>query len=314
MFKDWRRFFALWGWALLAALGIALAFLGIGLGVERGFGDPWSSTTLSFGQAILVAGVIAAVMRAFQSAGFFRDQLREIIYQDAFDDSLIDLKKAWRQLTRGLFNQRFAALTEQNMQTLDFESLVGTADYFYSKHWRKIEFRWSDKAAGLVEVTETVSLDLHTAQIGRDVEFKNVYSPDAATSERKPPTYQFEGEGFSRTLGKDDVVLLSDGREQVSTTLPPGAKLSLIRSTTKVQHLAGDPFLNFRSNCLWNCPEVHIRSNEPDLSFYFRPMGMTGSFKSKDGKRIDGLLKELNAQYEALCLPGQGYMIVIVRQ
>src|SRR5579862_3375225 len=102
-----------------------------GLGLGLGFRTPAGATALSFAQAILAAGMVTGVMRAAQTAGFFRDQLRDVIYDDDLQGSIIDAKTAWRNLTQGLFRQRFGGLASDNLQSLSFDTLIGSADYYY---------------------------------------------------------------------------------------------------------------------------------------------------------------------------------------
>jgi hypothetical protein len=316
MWRRARRLFAAWGWALLAVLGLVLAGIGLGLGWSRsgGFQDPWAATALSFAQAILAAGMVTGVMRAAQAAGFFRDQLREVIYDDPLEDSLIDAKKAWRSLTRGLFRQRFAHLPRGRLDRLSVDSLIGSAEFFYESHWRQIDIDWADREKGLLQIAQSVSATLRTADLDRRVPFTNRYQPEAPENPKRSFKYEFTGDkGLRKTVTEADVPVAADGTQEMIVDLDPNDRVVVKLTATTVQRLNSDPFLSFESTCLWADPEIVVSTPKRSaLRFYFREMGVSEPFLAKDGSNIDGPLSALNAQCKALCLPGQGYMIVVV--
>ncbi|MFM9853597.1 MAG: hypothetical protein ACKVOJ_12455 [Sphingomonadaceae bacterium] len=308
-----RGVFATWGWVLLAVMGLMLAGLGLGIALYRGIANPWAALSFSFAQAVLSAGVVTGVIRAAQQAGFFKDQLREVIYSDSLHGSLIDANRAWQSLTRGLFRQRFASLSDQNLDSLSVEALIGSAEYYYESHWRQIDIEWEDEGVGTLKIIETVSAVVRTADLGRDVSFANVYEPEAEDSLRRSIDYSLsDGKAFSRHFTETDVKQRADSKEELVVRLPPASAIKLTRKTVKFQKLKSDPFLNFRSTSLLVNPEIVVTTpKNSQLRFYFRPMGLLSPFVARDGTDIDGELTALNAQCTTLCLPNQGYMIVI---
>jgi hypothetical protein len=309
-----REIFAKWGWALLAVAGVLLAGLGLGLRLSRGPADPWAATALSFAQAILAAGMVTGVLRAAQLAGFFRDQLREVIYDDSLEGSLIDSKKAWRNLTRGLFRQRFADLPGDRLENLSVDTLIGSAEYFYETHWRQLEIDWADREAGVLRIEHRVRATLRTADLGRPVPFINRYQPEAEGSTRAAFEYTFSNaKGVIKRVTEADIETSADGGQALTVLLDPAARITVTHRTIMTQQLHSDPFLNFRSTCLWADPEIVVTAAKgSNIGFYFRAMGVPEPFAAKDGSDIDGALTGLNAQCKALCLPNQGYMIVVV--
>ena len=310
---DLKRLFAAWGWAIFALVGVLLAGAGIGIVsfAVDGWKNPVAGLCFAFAQAILAAGMVAGVLRASQSIGFFKDELRAVLYADDFDGSLIDAKRAWRSLTDGLFRQRFAELKSESLDGFDFDALIGSAEYYYEQHWRKVTIDWKDETKTSIAIVEQVDARLRTASIAHQVSFTNSYAPEADESRRWLQDYRFS-EGFDYTLSEADVTTRKDGRQEVRADLPSGRSMRLQRTTEKVQRIDVDPFINYRSNCLWACPEVVIHCNAPDLRFYFRSMG-TRPFVPRGTGDIDGLHASLIAQCKSLCLPSQGYMIVVVK-
>jgi hypothetical protein len=309
-----RQLFATWGWALLALLGFILAGLGLGLRLSNGAQDPWAATALAFAQAIIAAGVVTGVLRAVQTAGFFKDQLREVIYDDNLGGSLIDAKKAWRNLTRGLFRQRFADLAPGSLDSLSVDTLIGSAEYFYESHWRQLDIDWADRDKGTLQIVQRVSAKLRTAALGRPVPFTNHYQPESERCAKRTFEYKFsDGKGFHKRVTEKDIHTTPDGGQELTVMLDPDTRITVKLQTTITQHLHSDPFLNFRSTCLWANPEIVVTTPKGSkLRFYFRAMGVPEPFVARDGSDIDGPLAALNAQCEALCLPNQGYMIVVV--
>lgn len=311
-----RKIFAEWGWVILALLGFFLAGTGFAFWWVNGFDDRLAALAFSFAQAILAGGVVAGILRAAQTAGFFKDQLRDVIYSDDLKGSLIDARVAWRNLTRGLFRQRFASLDDNDLKSLSVDTLIGSADFFYKSHRRRIDLDWADAERTTIAITEVVNAVLVTADVGREIKFPNRYDPDAGGSKRRTLEYTFvDQSGTEITVTEASIKTGVDGGQDVTTRLLPNATYDLERCTRKTQKLDSDPFLNYRANCLWANPEIDVRiAPGSGLQFYFREMGTPIAFKPLDGRDIDGLLTELNARCNALCLPNQGYMIVVVRR
>lgn len=310
-----KQYVAVWGWALFGGAGLVLAGIGLGIVIyaPEHWDNPAARQCFAFSQAILAAGMVAGVLRATQSIGFFKDELRQVVYADDLEGSLIDAKVAWRNLTLGLFRQRFKTLDKDRLSGFDIGGLIGSAEYFYESHQREIVIKWADPDRRTqILVTETVEAKLRTAEIGRPVPFANRYSPDAEGSERSVLEYRFS-DGFDLVLTEADLVTRHDGLQEYRTELPHSTLMKLKRVTRKRQQFDLDPFLNFRSNCLWSRPEVTVRCEEADLRFYFRSMGTALPFTAIGVGDIDGLHRYLHAKCDALCLPTQGYMIVVVK-
>lgn len=350
-----KALFSTWGWLILAILGLVALGGAITLALQPGgIDDPIAKQLFSLSYAIIGAGVVAGVLRATQSIGFFqeelravlrsdtsirdelrkvipsdtfirdelrqalrsdsliRDQLREVIYSDDLEGSQINVKESWRNLTRGLLKQRFKALDGDRFGFLDIDQLIGPVDFFYESHRREVVISWSNADRTHIRIVEKVDARLQTAEVGRQIPFVNRYSPDADGSHRILLEYRF-CEGFELALSEQDAKTEADGSQEYRALLPHSSRMRLIRRTEKLQRFDHDPFVNFRSNCLWSRPEIMIRCDAPDLGFYFRSLGTSKPFIALGDSDIDGLLRFLNAKCDTLCLPNQGYMLVVVK-
>lgn len=296
---------------VVALVGIVAFAVGATLAWEKGISHPPAAIALWIAQTLLASGIVVAVMRAIQSADYFEDGMRRVLFDPELPPGPINYETAWNMLTTGLIKRRFGRI-DAKVNNIEHPGLIGDSGFYYVAHHRTVRIGWGDKSKGLLSISDTVDGEIQTADTGTPVMFENRFKPEADSTRRSSISCTFSG-GISRSIADQDMSEDATGRHGFSIELPPSSTVKIKRQFKKVQDLAADPILNYASTGLIVSPRVTI-SCESGLRFYFRKCGMPRDFRVMGGgDEIDGPLESLNAVYEGLCLRNHGYMIVIVK-
>lgn len=263
-------------------------------------------------QTTIGAGIVVGVMRALRSADYFKDGVREVIYNDELPVGSIDFDQTWRNLTAALVRRRFPSIKPEEID-LTHKALMGDVGYHYVRHKRTLKIRWRDRAKSLIEIEDRVDATLRVADVDSPVYFVAWFDRDVASTQLPQFSIKLKiGSENPREFGLGD--MKPDGtRLTLTESLPRDSVAVIDRCGTKDQSLLKDPFLNYVSTCMMQNMSIDV-SCESGIGFYFRKAGLAGEFVRTGAKDADmnGVMTSLAAEYTGLGLKNQGYMLIIV--
>lgn len=103
--------------------------------------DWWQGVYERIGEAVLASGVFAAVLKSFQFAGVFKDEIREIMLGTNFIKNRKDLDRLWKKTTRALYGRKFPRISRRLEKAILDSYLPVDKEYYYEDVFHTINIK-----------------------------------------------------------------------------------------------------------------------------------------------------------------------------
>lgn len=263
----------------------------------------------SIGTAVLSGGVFAAVLKALQFSGVFKEELTSIIYSNDYLEHRTDIEDIWKKVSRVLYKRKFEEISEELEKTILETYFPTNINFYYSNFKEDIHIGFHDPEKKYIRSEETMSFTVHPIDSAEKCDLP--YEVGFVKNSNYPLTdYQLlalkiEGQIVPVTVEdkSTDKELIKRfefslmGREKYRVTIKHTKIFSPEIDNTK-SYSAGRFVMNF-----------DLRVDYPaELEMQFYSMGTAKEFVN-----IDSPGRSLKQVYSGLIFPNQGYRLVMSR-
>jgi hypothetical protein len=286
------------------ALPWMLLIIGLGLLLYTTFGtiDSGSNKELlkSIGNAILVGGVFAVLLKSIQFMGVFKEELTKLIYEPKTLENRIDLPEMWEKMSTVLFRNKFPKISDKVLKDVKDRYFPTSEVSYYENCEHEIGIRIKNKDTRTLLITYNVSLDVVCEKSDSKTKYEFGYS-------KKHNDYKLlklKVNGIDQMLPKANSRIMSNEEfERYEIPLKGKERHKIELNFERSLCLDLETYHLFIAKKMFHKLKVQIH-HDSDVKVELKKMGtITDYNKKKD--------KEQFKEYicEGIIYPEQGYLI-----
>lgn len=308
-----KIFTPMWFYSLLAG-----ALLYAQYQFHERLGDETCTMFVTFGVAIVAAGVWASVTKSDMMRGIFSEEISNVFYQKNQLSERKDIGKIWSNVTKAMYKANFPDIHEEITKKIEKYYLPGDHDHYNKKMVYSMEIVWANQEHTYFKIIEDEIT--HIEQPSQFDQFKIDFSAiiDIDADEEAISTVKTHYEFQSMKINKDNIdltkgvqVLKPKHELSVKYSSPQeivGAKkYKITKREIKIMSLKANPYKSFKANVFNEEFEVNIRYPK-DMSIDFLEMGTSpfadngSSMKETDHNLMKKETKEILFAGQGFCL------------
>jgi hypothetical protein len=275
----------------------------------------WHDATKSIGQAVLVSGVVSAILSSLTYIGIFQKAVHDVVYSLAYLRVRKDLPELWNRVTSAISQDKFPTLAQQLYPRILGKYLPSDKNFYYSRYDRECIVDWDDQPANIIKLTETIDLTLVPSSPGEKVEYKYACHTDSRTphaiSKLIINSLYIDGMRHDVVLEEkeyDDELGGKGWHSSYNIPLAGKSEYRIRRVLTRRLCLLHDPVMEYGSLQFIGSTTVKVRCEAPELRVVFVSVGSDEFEESRLGPDDPWTIQK---ELKGALLPNQGYIVFI---
>jgi hypothetical protein len=279
----------------------------------------WRPFLVSTGQAILVGGVFAVILKTFQYVRIFKQEIADVIYSSEFLEKLgeLRLREIWANVSTSLYNRRFPEISHHINQRILHDYLPVGHTYYYKKYCVTLDVCWGNRNDGIIKLTSFLEAEIIPYLKHELIECPFWFTgldPDPNNDEEfkilelkvngKNTVDQSVKEYGTDHLGRRTV------KETYNLKLQGAGEYKINRKYSRLLDIRKDPVATFTLIVMCMSNRIIVRNGAADLFINFEQIGTPEKFNDFAPAVADGdIIKDLYKEYDGIMFPRQGYLL-----
>lgn len=281
-------------WFLLL-LGIFLFLYG------EGFKTTIEKTSRFLSEIIIVGALLGVISNAGFFSDIFRKEVQDIFYSNVFIGQKNDLLKIWSSISSQLCNNRFKAIIEPILTTIQ-SYLPDNAASYYENYNIELDLSWNDRSQGTVNIVQHLRTIVIAETTGAfKIPFTTI-NPSGCTCQTKVTKLTVNGKDHPYKLNK----IKGSNNYECILKLQGSTKYEITFTREREDYnIYKDNYIGFRAKHIINNMVVHIKLPE-DIKYEFLSRGTSKDFSDQSAPN-----SKVTKCYNGIILPNQGYIFVL---
>jgi hypothetical protein len=286
------------------ALPWILLFAGLGLIAYSTFGTFQSNENKdlvkSIGNAILIGGIFAVLLKSIQFIGIFKEELSKLIYEPKALGNRVDLPEIWEKMSTVLFKNKFPRISDKLLKDVKEKYFPTTEVSYYENAEHEIDIKVTDKEQKILLITCKVTLDVICENASTKTFYEFGYLKKNGNYKLKKMIISGKDCSLHQPSEKN---VNNEIFENYNIKLSGSEKHRIEKTFERTMSLNEDGLYIFMAKKMFHKLKVQIH-HESDIKLELKKMGTISDFNTKKDKP---LFKEYLC--EGLVYPEQGYLI-----
>lgn len=270
----------------------------------------WINILEKAGLAILSSGVFASVLKSFQFAGLFKEEIEKIVLGTEFIENRNDLPQLWRQVSKSVYNQKFPEISDE-LQDIILNNYFPIKHKFYYEDFRYTLNIGELSDDHIIKFTQCTHYYVVLAKGDEETVLEGSWTYDKSEGlrlKRKIEYFKIDGEDYISSDQLEQHEEEGDFEKTVhwKATIKNKKRFLVEIKEYREYHMHDDNYKLVRVNAITKEMDVSIQYPE-NMKVSFINIGLVEKFERKHidhGRTISRVHKN------GLILPYQGFGIV----
>lgn len=286
-------------WIILLLGGLSLSYGTFGTFRN----DNWSEFYKTLGKSFLIGGIFGVLLKSMQFLGIFKDELVKIIYEPKYLANRIDLPEMWQKMSMVLFKNKFPKISDQLLNDVKEIYFPTKEISYYENNEHQLEIRIIDKAAKLIKVTDTATLNVISES--KNTKASYLFGQSKETADYKLIKFSVDEDTNPKTT-KEEREINGKKYEVVIANLEGKEKYSIEKCAERIMDLSDDNIFGFHAKKMLHTLKIQFHFDENvEISLM-----KAGTLREFILKKSNATFKEYH--YDGLIYPEQGYKFSVI--
>lgn len=295
-----------------------LFFLSLGLFLVGYFQEQQHNKEIFYllGQTLLVGVLFNVVLKSFVFMGVFRDELREVIYEDRGLRRIADLKDLWCRVSRVLYKEKFPNISDHINNAIHEKYFPLAKQYYYHDYRRTCEVDWQNKSKQIVKFTETLEFNLIPTNPDDNIDYSfSISAPANDLEDFKLLELTIDEQDHKQSFQPVDFTD-NDGVKRLKydykISLQGKTEYKVYRRSEILVLLNIEPYMSYVSQNFIHMANLTVECKTKDLRVFFSELGTAYKFENMGPKRATSTHDYISKKLEHIIFPNQGYILFVV--